>query len=144
MSAAADLTKISDVEASLTKFALFLFLFSSRPGRPAWESDCWYRILTKAHVRTQTFMCEQSIDLWDFSNCLSEVSGEVKREIRAINSRPPASVKRFIRELSLVEYFAKQLMDSIERLIGSRTRRSGGDYRFAKGLSVFCLGRFSR
>lgn len=146
---AANLAMIEDLASNFLNFTFQLLDITYFNPPPLSLSTYWSRIMIDAHVKCQTFMCEHSIDIWDFCDCLLSGCTAAEIEIRDINAAPSQPVQVFLDQIaSLKEAISSVnqlpnglphgLKKAIETFVFATAHTtSGGDYRFAKGVSAF-------
>lgn len=132
----AKLRDIDDLTIPFLTFTLSLLKISYLSAPPTWLSNYWSRMLADAHLKCQTFMCNQSIDLWDYCDCLASICASARTEIRSINNAPPQPVQDFLDNLRDLESEIGTLKAAVDNFIFDK-RTVGGDCRFARGVSVF-------
>lgn len=131
------LNQIEDIIDPLFKFG-FLLISPTFINSP-WVSSYFSKILFKARWACQGYMKEQSVDLWDYAECLAQECIDAEAEITKI----PLDPAGLSLEAQAFTEFLEQLKDSIAELklaiknFVIRGAFAGQDYRFSKGVSVY-------
>jgi hypothetical protein len=81
-------------------------------------------------------MCEQSVDILDYFECLSAICENAKTEFQNISTTPSGTITDFLKDIGNLQLQILAFKVPYASLVID-VRTTGGDYRFANGVSVF-------
>ncbi len=146
---ACDLSKLPDFVAELGKLTLLLNVSLILPILDLLQSGANFdfmkhpiiRMLLSSHWKSQTFMREQAVDLFDFAEILGNVCKDYVDETETIVENPtqlkctPRLLNLFLRTLSQQCQHLIDFAKNPKLVLKGMT--TGVDFHYAKGISMF-------